>query len=66
MCGVQIGAKRLAAVPWARFCVSCQELAEREELADKPMIRDITEDEAEEAAAKPSPAPVSSSDEEEE
>lgn len=28
-CGTQIGRKRLEAVPWARLCISCQELAER-------------------------------------
>ncbi len=28
-CGRQIGAKRLEAVPWARFCIDCQELKEK-------------------------------------
>jgi len=28
-CGREIGEKRLEAVPWARFCVDCQELAEQ-------------------------------------
>ena len=28
-CGEEISAKRLAAVPWARFCVTCQDLASR-------------------------------------
>ena len=28
-CGKDIGEKRLEAVPWARFCIDCQELAEQ-------------------------------------
>jgi len=28
-CGVEIGMKRLEAVPWAQYCIDCQELAER-------------------------------------
>jgi len=28
-CGREIGEKRLAAVPWTRFCVDCQELVEQ-------------------------------------
>jgi DnaK suppressor protein len=28
-CGREIGDKRLEAVPWARFCIDCQELAEQ-------------------------------------
>lgn len=28
-CGEPIGAKRLQAVPWARYCVDCQEKEER-------------------------------------
>lgn len=28
-CGREIGELRLEAVPWARFCVDCQELAEQ-------------------------------------
>jgi DnaK suppressor protein len=28
-CGQEIGAARLTAVPWARFCIDCQELAEQ-------------------------------------
>lgn len=28
-CGREIGERRLEAVPWARFCVDCQELAEQ-------------------------------------
>ncbi|MEO8125914.1 MAG: TraR/DksA family transcriptional regulator [Bryobacteraceae bacterium] len=30
-CGNEIPTKRLEAVPWSRFCVSCQEMAERQE-----------------------------------
>ena len=28
-CGEDVSEKRLAAVPWARYCVKCQELQER-------------------------------------
>jgi DnaK suppressor protein len=28
-CGEDIGRKRLAAIPWARFCVKCQQNSER-------------------------------------
>jgi DnaK suppressor protein len=28
-CGVEIGIKRLEAVPWAQYCIDCQELNER-------------------------------------
>ena len=28
-CGVPIGAKRLKAIPWARYCVACQEKEEQ-------------------------------------
>lgn len=28
-CEKQINAKRLAAIPWARYCIDCQELVER-------------------------------------
>jgi DnaK suppressor protein len=28
-CGQAIAAQRLQAVPWARFCIDCQELAEK-------------------------------------
>jgi DnaK suppressor protein len=28
-CGASISEKRLTAVPWARYCVDCQELAEK-------------------------------------
>lgn len=28
-CGNEIQAKRLAAIPWARYCLSCQELVEK-------------------------------------
>ncbi len=30
-CAEPVGAKRLHAVPWAVFCLKCQELADREE-----------------------------------
>ncbi|MDH3285132.1 MAG: TraR/DksA family transcriptional regulator [Acidobacteriota bacterium] len=48
MCGAVVGMKRLGAVPWARYCVSCQELYERQELSDSP-ARDLSEEESEEA-----------------
>lgn len=28
-CGVEIGEKRLTAVPWTSFCIDCQELQEK-------------------------------------
>jgi RNA polymerase-binding transcription factor len=28
-CGQQIAMQRLQAIPWARFCIDCQELAEK-------------------------------------
>lgn len=28
-CGEEIGSRRLEAVPWARYCIKCQELAEQ-------------------------------------
>jgi DnaK suppressor protein len=27
-CGQEIGSKRLAAIPWSRYCITCQELIE--------------------------------------
>ncbi len=48
MCGEDIGMKRLQAVPWARYCVRCQELAEREELAQSFSPRDIADEVEEE------------------
>jgi DnaK suppressor protein len=27
-CGQEIGLKRLVAIPWSRYCISCQELLE--------------------------------------
>jgi DnaK suppressor protein len=27
-CGQEIGLKRLAAIPWTRYCITCQELLE--------------------------------------
>lgn len=43
-CGEKIGTKRLDAIPWARYCVTCQEMAEREEFADTYHIRDLAEE----------------------
>jgi DnaK suppressor protein len=34
-CGRAIGAPRLEAVPWARYCIACQELAEQGMLEDE-------------------------------
>ena len=28
-CGNEIGAKRLEALPWVRYCINCQEMAEK-------------------------------------
>lgn len=33
-CGREIGEKRLEAVPWARYCIDCQELKEKGLLED--------------------------------
>jgi DnaK suppressor protein len=33
-CGNTIGAKRLEAVPWASYCIDCQEKIENGEIAD--------------------------------
>lgn len=33
-CGNQIGEKRLEAVPWTAYCISCQEKIENGEIAD--------------------------------
>ena len=60
-CGEKIAPKRLEAVPWARYDVECQEMIEREEMADLP-LRDFARDiEKEELAA----ALAEDSDEEE-
>jgi DnaK suppressor protein len=37
-CEEEIGAKRLAAVPWAAFCIVCQEAADR--MASNPQDED--------------------------
>ncbi|MBX3293830.1 MAG: TraR/DksA family transcriptional regulator [Acidobacteria bacterium] len=34
-CGEAINPKRLAAIPWARFCLNCQELQERGQLDEE-------------------------------
>lgn len=33
-CSEEIGAKRLAAVPWSRYCIACQEKIESGEIED--------------------------------
>ncbi len=33
-CGEEINPKRLQVVPWAQFCMSCQERAEHDELSE--------------------------------
>ena len=45
MCGELINPKRLQAIPWARYCVKCQQMAEREELAQSTTVRDIAKEE---------------------
>lgn len=47
-CGEAIGAKRLAAIPWAATCVQCQERAEREEMSQQTLFRDDVADDEEE------------------
>jgi len=39
-CGQEIGAKRLKAIPWTRYCLTCQELVEGARGAVKPLSRD--------------------------
>jgi DnaK suppressor protein len=34
-CGEAINPKRLSAIPWARYCLNCQELQERGELDEE-------------------------------
>lgn len=34
LCGKEIGAKRLEAVPWSRNCIDCQQKVENGEIAD--------------------------------
>jgi len=34
-CGSEISTKRLEAIPWAQFCIKCQELQEQGLLAEK-------------------------------
>ncbi len=34
VCGTQIGAKRLEALPWTPYCIDCQEKIERGEIED--------------------------------
>jgi DnaK suppressor protein len=34
ICGTQIGAKRLEALPWTPYCIECQEKIERGEMRD--------------------------------
>jgi DnaK suppressor protein len=46
-CEEQIGARRLAVVPWAPMCISCQEAAEREQETSGSQ-----EDSVEEAATR--------------
>ena len=35
LCGVEIGAKRLEAVPWTPYCIQCQERIELGEIEDE-------------------------------
>jgi len=47
MCGEMVNPKRLQAIPWARYCVKCQQLAEREELSQSASVRDLATEEEE-------------------
>jgi DnaK suppressor protein len=38
-CDVRISLKRLSAVPWAEYCISCQEEADRAELVGEALDR---------------------------
>lgn len=42
-CGLRIREERLEALPYVRFCLSCQETEEREFPGDRPVEEDITE-----------------------
>jgi DnaK suppressor protein len=37
-CDGEIGMKRLKAVPWAEFCVRCQDLADQEKKAEREQL----------------------------
>ena len=37
-CEEDINLKRLAAVPWASYCIACQEAADREKITDRTEI----------------------------
>lgn len=45
MCGDEINPKRLAAIPWARHCVRCQEMAEKDELSRETPVREVGNEE---------------------
>jgi DnaK suppressor protein len=34
LCGIEIGAKRLEALPWTPYCIACQEKIEAGEIED--------------------------------
>jgi RNA polymerase-binding transcription factor len=40
-CEEEISPKRLAAVPWAQFCIQCQEQADRNQSAGEEMFDDM-------------------------
>jgi DnaK suppressor protein len=40
-CEDEISPKRLAAVPWAQFCIQCQEQADRNQSAGEEMFDDM-------------------------
>jgi len=46
-CGEDINEKRLAAVPWATMCISCQEQAERELSNTRPVSAGMSKDDDE-------------------
>lgn len=56
VCGDEIGEKRLEAIPWAAYCVSCQEEAEREELTDQAHLWGLGGDREEAPAETAAPA----------
>jgi DnaK suppressor protein len=65
MSGDEIPRKRLEAVPWARYTARCQEMVEREEMADLP-LRDFFAEEPEEASRARARAAAAAGEEEEE
>ena len=48
-CGEEINEKRLAAVPWATMCITCQEQTERELSSTRPVSAGMSKSDEEES-----------------